>query len=360
MVCMVGVGRGAREGVLIKNAGVLETLKRVDTLVVDKTGTLPEGHPRLTECVPVGHASSVPDESSDAEPQPGDVTAEILLQMAASAEQNSEHPLARAVVDAAKERGLPLAETERFESITGAGIVATIGGKEVLVGKPELLHERGVDPDPLLEPAARLQQQGQTVICVAIDGQLAGILSVSDPIKATTPEAVAALHRLGLRIRMLTGDTARTARAVAERLQIDEVEAGVKPQDKHHRVSSLRSAGHVVAMAGDGINDAPALAAADVGIAMGTGSDVAIESAGVTLVQGDLRGIVKAVRLSRRTVRNIRQNLFFAFIYNLLGVPIAAGVLYPFFSILLSPMLAASAMSFSSVPAVTTALRLLR
>ncbi len=338
---MVGVGRGAREGVLIKNAEVLETMKKVDTLVVDKTGTLTEGKPRLTECV----AGDGADEQA-------------LLQAAASVEQGSEHPLARAVVDAAKERGLSLGQPEQFESFTGGGVVGQIDGREVLVGKADFLRERGIDPGPLEERATAMQSERRTVIFVGVDGKLAGILAVADPIKESTPEAVEALHRLGLRIIMLTGDNERTARAVAQKLGIDQVEAGVKPQDKHERVKALRAEGHVVAMAGDGINDAPALAEADVGIAMGTGSDVAIESAGVTLVKGDLRGVVKAVHLSRLTVRNIRQNLFFAFVYNTLGVPIAAGVLYPICGVLLSPMIAAAAMSFSSVSVVTNALRL--
>ncbi|MFV2066898.1 MAG: heavy metal translocating P-type ATPase [Pirellulales bacterium] len=358
MSIMVGVGRGAREGVLIKNAEVLETMKQVDTMVVDKTGTLTEGRPRLTECLVVGPVSNMPEQPMGPDSDLGTVTQDALLRMAASAEQNSEHPLARAVVEAARERDLPLVEAEQFESITGAGVLALIGGMDVLIGKPDFLEQRGIDAGPLAEQAAELQQQGRTVLFVAVDGRLAGILAVADPIKPSTPEAVAALHRLGLRIMMLTGDNERTAQAVAQRLNIDWVEAGVKPQDKHQRIEVLRSSGHVVAMAGDGINDAPALAAADVGIAMGTGSDVAIESAGVTLVKGDLRGIVKAVQLSRRTVRNIRQNLFFAFIYNLLGVPVAAGLFYPLFGVLLSPMLAAAAMSFSSVSVVSNALRL--
>ncbi len=341
MSIMVGVGRGAQEGVLIKNAEVLETMMKVDTIVVDKTGTLTEGKPRLTECVPV--------ESIDQQ---------TLLALAAALEQSSEHPLARAVVVAAEERKLTLSKTDHFESITGGGVIGTVAGRNVLVGKAELLKQRGIDPGALEDEAEQLRHQGRTVIFVGIDERLAGILAVADPIKQSTPEAVAALHHLGLRIIMLTGDHARTAQAVADKLNIDQVEAGVKPQEKHERVKTLRAAGHVVAMAGDGINDAPALAAADVGIAMGTGSDVAIESAGVTLLKGDLRGIVKAVQLSRRTVRNIRENLFFAFIYNMLGVPIAAGVLYPLFGVLLSPMLAAAAMSLSSVSVVANALRL--
>ncbi|NOX57140.1 MAG: heavy metal translocating P-type ATPase [Planctomycetes bacterium] len=343
MSIMVGVGRGAREGVLIKNAEVLETMQRVDTLVVDKTGTLTEGRPRLTECVPAEG-----------------FTETDLLRLAASVEQNSEHPLARAVVQAAQDRNLSLDSAGEFESVTGGGVFGQVDGRSVLVGRPDFLKQRGIDPSPMHEPAVELQQEGRTVMFVGVDGRLAGILAVSDPIKGSTPEAVERLHRLGLRIVMLTGDNERTAQAVAAKLNIDEVEAGVKPQDKHERVQALRRSGHVVAMAGDGINDAPALAAADVGIAMGTGSDVAIESADVTLIKGDLRGIVKAVQLSRLTVRNIRQNLFFAFIYNMLGVPVAAGVLYPFFGILLSPMLAAAAMSFSSVSVVSNALRLRR
>ena len=245
-----------------------------------------------------------------------------------------------------------------FESVTGGGVTGTIDGKQVVVGKPELLARHGVDSKQLRIRASQLQHAGHTVIFVGIENQLAGILAVADPIKSSTPEAVATLHKLGLKVIMLTGDNERTARAVAEILNIDEVQAGVQPQDKHQKIKALRTAGHVVAMAGDGINDAPALAEADVGIAMGTGSDVAIESAGVTLVKGDLRGIVKAVQLSRMTVRNIRENLFFAFIYNTLGIPVAAGILYPIAGLLLSPMLAAAAMSFSSVSVVANALRL--
>jgi len=309
--------------------------------VVDKTGTLTEGKPKLTECLPDGEF----DETQ-------------LLQLAASVEQTSEHPLARAVVDAARDRDLPLLKVDQFESVTGGGVLGQVDQKRIVIGKSELLARYEIASDSLQQRANELQQQGRTVIFVGIENRLAGILAVADPIKASTPEAVAALHRLGLKIIMLTGDNERTAGAVAQQLYIDEVQAGVKPQDKHERVKALKAAGHVVAMAGDGINDAPALAEADVGIAMGTGSDVAIESAGVTLVKGDLRGIVKAVQLSRRTVRNIRQNLFFAFIYNMLGVPVAAGVLYPIFGILLSPMLAAAAMSFSSVSVVGNALRL--
>ncbi len=341
MSIMVGVGRGAKEGVLIKNAEVLETMKQVDTIVVDKTGTLTEGKPKLTECVAVEQT----DENQ-------------MLQLAAAVELASEHPLARAVVDAARDRQLPSLEVSQFESITGGGVLGIVDGKQVVIGKPTLLARYGIATDLLDQRAEGLQMEGRTVIFVGIDDRFAGILAVADPIKPSTAEAVARLHHLGLTITMLTGDNEDTARAVARKLGIDEVHAGVKPQDKYEWIKKLKAAGHVVAMAGDGINDAPALAEADVGIAMGTGSDVAIESAGVTLVKGDLRGIVKAVQLSRLTVRNIRQNLFFAFIYNLLGVPVAAGVLYPLFGLLLSPMLAAAAMSFSSVSVVSNALRL--
>ncbi len=341
MSIMVGVGRGAKEGVLIKNAEVLETMKQVDVIVVDKTGTLTEGRPKLTE--------SVPSHNFDQS---------VLIQLAASLEQNSEHPLARAVVDAARDRNLSLFEVSQFESVTGGGVLGVVLKKKIVIGKPELLSEHAISSEPLQQRAMELQQEGRTVIFVGIDGEFAGILAVADPIKESTSEAVATLHHLGLKIIMLTGDNARTAQAVADKLNLDQVEAGLKPQDKLEYVEALRKRGHTVAMAGDGINDAPALAKADVGIAMGTGSDVAIESAGVTLVKGDLRGIVKAVQLSRRTVRNIRENLFFAFIYNMLGVPVAAGVLYPIFGLLLSPMLAAAAMSFSSVSVVSNALRL--
>ena len=342
MSIMVGVGRGAREGVLIKNAETLEIMERVDTLVVDKTGTLTEGKPALSL---VRAATGFGEDE--------------VLAYAASLEQNSEHPLAAAVVRAAKARTLALPPAAGFRSIPGKGVAAAVGGKEVLAGKRELLSDSGIGWDPAFEQTAdALQEEGRTLIWVAVDGRVAGLLARSDRLKENTPEAVAALHGLGLRVCMLTGDNARTARRVADELGLDDVEAGVAPADKHRRVQALRSKGHAVAMAGDGVNDAPALAAADVGIAMGTGTDVAIESAGITLVKGDLRGIVKAVHLSRAVMRNIRQNLFFAFVYNALGIPVAAGVLYPFFGILLSPMLAAAAMSFSSVSVVGNALRL--
>ncbi|QDT16581.1 heavy metal translocating P-type ATPase [Alienimonas californiensis] len=344
MSVMVGVGRGAREGVLFKDAAALETLRSCNVLVVDKTGTLTEGKPTLTE---VRTANGF-DENN-------------LLRLAAAAEARSEHPLARAVVEGAKGRGAGAAEAEAFESVTGGGIAATVEGRSVLIGTPALLADRGVHlPADLSSEADRLRGEGRTAFFVAADGVVAGLLAVADPIKETTAEAVRDLHELGLRIVMLTGDHAATAQAVARQLNIDEVEAGVSPERKHDRVVELKAGGTTVAMAGDGVNDAPALAAADVGIAMGTGTDVAIESAGVTLVKGDLRGIVRAVRLSRDVVRNVKQNLFFAFVYNAAGVPIAAGVLYPFTGWLLSPMLAAAAMSLSSVSVIGNALRLRR
>lgn len=339
---MVGVGRGAKEGVLIKDAEVLETLEKVDTIVVDKTGTITQGRPKLTECIAVD--SGLDDE---------------LLRMAASLEQQSEHPLARAVVEGADDRSLVLSAVEDFDSITGGGVRGSVDGTTVLIGNREFLEETGVSELSALEGrAAELQQKGRTVVYVALDGTFAGLVAVSDPIKESTPEAVKTLHDLGLRIIMLTGDNEKTAKIVAQQLGVDEFEGGVRPEDKRERIKSLQAAGRMVAMAGDGINDAPALAEADVGIAMGTGTDVAIESAGVTLMKGDLRGIVKAVNLSRRTMRNIRQNLFFAFVYNALGVPVAAGVLYPVFGLLLNPMIAAAAMSFSSVSVIGNALRL--
>jgi Cu+-exporting ATPase len=282
-----------------------------------------------------------------------------LLEAAAAVERNSEHPLATAIVSGARERGVAIPSVSDFESITGGGVIGRVDGREILVGKPDFLRSRGVQGlDDLVSKAAKLQQQGQTAIFAAMDDQPAGILTVADPIKESTPGAIEHLHQLGIKIIMLTGDNERTARAVAEKLGIDQVEAGVEPQHKNERIRQLRNKNNVVAMAGDGINDAPALAAADVGIAMGTGTDVAMESAGITLVKGDLRGIEKAVRLSRAMMRNIRQNLFFAFIYNSLGVPIAAGALYPFFGILLSPIIAGAAMSLSSVSVIANALRL--
>jgi len=344
MSVMVGVGRGAQAGVLIKKAEAMELMEKVRTLIVDKTGTLTEGRPRLTTIVPADN-----------------VTEEELLTVAAAVEQNSEHPLAAAIVNGAKDRGVKLSVVTDFQSTTGGGVLGQVDGKRVLVGKPQFLRSQGIgDFEKLETKTADLQQQGQTAIFVAIDGRAAGIVSVSDPIKESTPAAIEQLHKLGLKIIMLTGDNERTAQAVATKLGIDEVEAGVEPQHKNDRVRRLREQGNVVAMAGDGINDAPALAAADVGIAMGTGTDVAMESAGITLLKGDLRGIEKAIRLSRAMMSNIRQNLFFAFIYNALGIPIAAGALYPFFGILLSPIIAGAAMSLSSVSVIANALRLRR
>lgn len=342
MSIMVGVGRGAQEGVLIKDAEVLESLEKIDTLVVDKTGTLTQGRPKLTKCVPT-------DSTSEND----------LIQFAASLEQQSEHPLAHAIVEGAADRNLELLTVTDFNSVTGDGVHGTVGGKQVLAGRRTLLNNHGVSTLAALDDRAdELQRQGQTVMYVAINGEFSGLVAVSDPIKDSTPEAVQSLHSLGLRIIMLTGDNEHTARTVAEKLGIDEFRAGVRPEDKHERIRQLKAEGRQVAMAGDGINDAPALAEAHVGIAMGTGTDVAIESSGVTLVKGDLRGIVKAVTLSRMTMRNIRQNLFFAFIYNALGVPVAAGVLYPITGLLLNPMIAAAAMSFSSVSVIGNSLRL--
>jgi Cu+-exporting ATPase len=344
MSVMVGVGRGAQAGVLIRNAEAIEVMEKVDTLVVDKTGTLTEGKPRL---VAVLTAESFNENE--------------LLLAAASVEQSSEHPLATAVIQGAKERGVKPQPITGFASITGGGVTGTLNGREIVVGKPVFLQQREVTNTAALEPrAAQLQSEGNTVIFVAINGKAAGLLAVADPIKASTPAAIAELHRLGLKVIMLTGDNRRTAEAVAKKLSIDEVAAGVEPQHKHERIKQLRQQGRIVAMAGDGINDAPALAAAHVGIAMGTGTDVAMESAGITLVKGDLRGITNAINLSRAMMRNIRQNLFFAFVYNALGIPVAAGALYPFFGVLLSPIIAGAAMSFSSVSVITNALRLLR
>lgn len=343
MSIMVGIGRGAREGVLVKNAEVLERLEKVDTVVVDKTGTLTAGRPSLTECIPIAP-----------------MTETDLLRLAASVEHNSEHPLGRAIVAAATGRGIVVPPAAGFDSVTGGGARGIVDGQEVLVGKRGWLTEEQVaDLAALDERADALQRQGRTVMLVAVDRRLVGLIAVSDPIKASTPQAVRGLHDLGLRLIMLTGDSEATARTVAASLGIDEFRAGVKPEGKHALVRGLQAEGRTVAMAGDGVNDAPALAAADVGIAMGTGSDAAIEAAGVTLVKGDLMGIVKAIDLSRHTMRNIRQNLFFALIYNALGVPIAAGVLYPLSRhLLLDPMIAAAAMSLSSVSVVANALRL--
>jgi len=344
MAIMVGVGRGAQAGVLVKNAEALEHLGKVNWLVVDKTGTLTEGKPRLTDVLPIAGI----DEAT-------------LLQMAASLERASEHPLAAAIVRGAEEKKLALREVGDFRSITAGGVTGTLDGKKVLVGKAKFLEAEGIALDAGLQArATALQTDGKTVLFAAVDGKIAGLLAVADPIKESTAEAIALLHELGVKLVMATGDNRRTAEAVARKLGLDQFEAEVEPADKIKKVNALKAGGKVVAMAGDGVNDAPALAAADVGIAMGTGTDVAMESAGVTLIKGDLRGIAKAIRLSRATMRNIRQNLFFAFVYNALGVPIAAGILYPFFGVLLSPMIAGAAMSLSSVSVITNALRLRR
>ncbi len=343
MSIMVGTGRGAQEGVLVRDAEALELLEKADVLVVDKTGTLTEGKPRLVSVVPAAGYDE-----------------ETVLARAAAVERGSEHPLAAAIVRGAEERGLRVERATGFESVTGKGVAAEVDGARVVLGDERILRDEGASPGDLADRADRLRGEGATVVYVAIRGDVAGLLAIADPIKESTPEALRELAAEGLRIVMLTGDHAVTATAVAKRLGIDELEAGVLPERKSEVVRRLRSEGHVVAMAGDGINDAPALARAHIGIAMGTGTDIAMESAGVTLVKGDLRGVVKARRLSRATLRNIRQNLFFAFVYNAVGVPIAAGLLYPAFGLLLSPMIASAAMSFSSVSVIANALRLRR
>jgi Cu+-exporting ATPase len=341
MSIMVGTGKGAQNGILIKNAEALEGFEKVDTIVVDKTGTLTEGHPELVMVTPFGAVGE--DE---------------LLSLAASVETASEHPLAAAIVRGAKARSVTLDNQQGFASVTGQGARAKVAGKAVAVGNEKLMREIGAWDDRLATQADEYRKQGQTVMFVAVDGKPEGLLGVADPIKKTTVEAIRQLHNAGLKVVMMTGDNAATAEAVAREIGIDEVHAGVSPEDKSRVVRELQEAGSVVAMAGDGINDAPALAQADIGIAMGTGTDVAIESAAVTLVRGDLLGVAKARKLSRATMKNIRQNLFFAFAYNTAGVPIAAGILYPFFGLLLSPMLAAAAMSMSSVSVIGNALRL--
>jgi Cu+-exporting ATPase len=343
MSIMVGTGRGAEAGVLIRNAEALETLEKVTTLVVDKTGTLTEGKPRLVSVEPSF-----------------EVDATAFLRLVASLENVSEHPLAAAIVSGARERGVTLSEVRGFESATGKGVTGTVDGRNVAIGNLRHVEALGLDPGGLRDRADALRREGQTVMFVAVDGRLAGLVGVADPIKATTAEAIQALHREGVKVVMLTGDNRTTAEAVARSVGIAAIEADVLPDQKAAVVKRLQQQGERVAMAGDGINDAPALAAADVGIAMGTGTDVAMESAGVTLVKGDLRGIVRARRLSRSTMKNIRQNLFFAFLYNVLGVPIAAGILYPFVGLLLSPMIASAAMTFSSVSVIGNALRLRR
>ncbi|MFQ5644744.1 MAG: copper-translocating P-type ATPase [Thiogranum sp.] len=343
MSIMVGTGKGAVAGVLIKNAEALEVMQKVDTLVVDKTGTLTEGKPKLVSVI----TAQGFDERD-------------TLRLAASLERASEHPLAEAIVRGAEERGTELVRTEDFQSVTGKGVTGSVEGRTVALGNIRLLESLGIDAGDFPRMADTLRADGQTVMLLAIDGKAAGLIGVADPIKDSTPEAIRDLHNEGMQVVMLTGDSKKTAEAVAARLNIDQVQAEVLPDQKAEVVKALQAEGRTVAMAGDGINDAPALAQADVGIAMGTGTDVAMESAGVTLVKGDLRGIVRARRLSRATMRNIRQNLFFAFIYNSVGVPIAAGVLYPVFGLLLSPIIAAAAMSFSSVSVIANALRLRR
>jgi Cu+-exporting ATPase len=338
---MVATGRGAQSGVLVRNAAALERLAAVNTLVVDKTGTLTEGKPALT----------------GVETAPGFEPDEVL-RVAASLEAGSEHPLAAAILRGTEQRGLKSEKAEGFESLTGQGVTGRVGGRAVLLGNQRLIEGAGIDVAPLASSAEARRKDGETVMFLGVEGKLAGLVAVADPVKGTAAEAIAKLHALGLKIVMATGDNETTAKAVAARLGIDEVRAGLRPEDKLKLIESLQHKGEVVAMAGDGINDAPALARADVGIAMGTGADVAMESAGLTLLKGDLRGVVRAVNLARATMRNIKQNLFFAFVYNALGVPIAAGVLYPAFGILLSPIIAAAAMSFSSVSVVGNALRL--
>lgn len=343
MSIMVGVGQGARAGILIKNAEALEMMSKVNTVVVDKTGTLTEGKPKLTTIVSFGEKSE--DE---------------LLKLAASLEIASEHPLGTPIVSRAKEKNLSLLLVEDFKSMTGKGIIGKITGKTVAIGNQKLLSDLKIDLGIALEKADSLRQQGQTVLYLAMDEKLAGVLAVSDVIKASTKEAIEMLHKEGIRIVMLTGDNKTTAWAVGKALDIDEIEAEVLPEDKNRIIKRLQTDGQIVAMAGDGINDAPALAQANVGIAMGTGTDIAIESAGITLVKGDLRGIARARKLSHATMRNIKQNLWFAFIYNTLGVPIAAGVLYPVFGLLLSPIIASAAMTLSSVSVIMNSLRLNR
>jgi Cu+-exporting ATPase len=340
MAIMVGTGRGARAGILIRNAEALEIFGKVDTLIIDKTGTLTEGKPTLSSVIP----------------QPG-IEESGLLQLVASLERSSEHPLAAAIVKGAEAKKLTLVDVAGFSSTTGKGVRGTVSGKQVAVGNAELFRDLSVDPAPLLDRAEALRKEGQTVMLVAVDGKAAGLVGVSDPIKESTPDAIRELRAAGLKIIMVTGDNKTTAKAVADKLGI-EFYADVLPQKKAEVVKERQQKGSVVAMAGDGVNDAPALAQADIGIAMGTGTDVAMEAGGITLLKGDLRGILRARHLSKSTMRNIRENLFFAFVYNVVGVPLAAGVLFPAFGLLLNPMIAAAAMSFSSVSVIGNALRL--
>ena len=341
MSIMVATGKGATFGVLFRNAEAIETLRKVDTLVVDKTGTLTLGKPKLVSIKTINS-----------------FTEKELIKYAASIEKGSEHPLAAAIVEGASKLDIKIEDVAQFESVTGKGVKGEVNGHRVALGNQKLMNDMGIGQETLTYETNQLRSQGQTVMFVSIDNKLAGFVSVADPIKETTPQAISNLHKDRIKIVMLTGDNEKTARAVADKLDIDEVMSGVLPDQKVEKVKQLQQEGHFVAMAGDGINDAPALAQAEVGIAMGTGTDVAMESAGVTLVKGDLNGIVRAIKLSKYTMRNIKQNLFFAFIYNALGVPIAAGVLFPFFGILLSPIIAAAAMSFSSVSVIANALRL--
>jgi len=341
MSIMVGVGHGAQAGVLIKNAEALERMEKIDTLVVDKTGTLTEGKPKIVAIVPAEGFEEID-----------------ILRLAASVERASEHPLADAIVRAAKERTLDLGKVEEFNSPTGKGATGRVDGKAIVLGNANFLQSLGIDAQSLNDQGERLRGDGATVINMAVDGKLAGLFAIADPVKASTPDALRALAAEGIKVIMLTGDNRTTANAVARSLGIADVEAEVLPDQKSAVVAKLQQSGRVVAMAGDGVNDAPALAAAEVGIAMGTGTDVAMESAGITLLKGDLGGIVRARRLSQATMRNIRQNLFFAFIYNAAGIPIAAGILYPAFGLLLSPIIAAAAMALSSVSVVGNALRL--
>jgi Cu+-exporting ATPase len=343
MSIMVATGRAATRGILFRDAAAIEHFRKVDTLIVDKTGTLTEGKPAFDRAVPAGG-----------------FTADEVLRLAASLDQGSEHPLADAIVQAARAKGLVLAKAEDFESSSGIGVRGRVEGRRIALGNTALMQQEGVAVDALVGEAEGLRAEGASVMHLAVDGRLAGLLAVSDPVKASTPEALAALHAAGLRVVMATGDGLTTARAVAQRLGIDEVHGEVKPADKLELVKALQREGRVVAMAGDGINDAPALAQADVGVAMGTGTDVAMNSAPVTLVKGDLRGIAQARLLSQATIANMKQNLGFAFIYNALGVPLAAGLLFPFTGWLLSPMIAALAMSLSSASVIANALRLRR
>jgi len=343
MSIMVGVGRGAELGILIKNAEALETLEKVTTVVLDKTGTLTEGNPKISQIIA--------SEGQENE----------LLKFAAAVEKNSEHPLALAIVHEAQKRQLNIPEAEQFNSVTGGGVNGLVNGKKILIGQLRLMEKNKITGLEAFQAKSKdFQEKAQTVVFVAAEGQAIGLIAVADPIKSSTPQAIEAIHHLGLKIIMLTGDNVFTAQAIAKQIHIDEVHAGVNPQDKSALIKRLKNQGAIVAMAGDGINDAPALAEADVGIAMDTGTDVAIESAGITLIKGDLNGILRSIILSRATMRNIRQNLFFAFIYNAIGIPIAAGVLYPAFGLLLNPMIAGAAMSFSSVSVILNSLRLNR